>query len=117
MTDKQYSNDDITARIQIRYNNNWYNICPYQITNAVANQLCLIFKFEGILNVSMSLQLDRPSGSSNDTVSLVACPLEFDNLTECLESGVCPTDKVLGIKCRSLGEFNTEKYVYNITWY
>ena len=106
LTDKQYTNDDVSARIQIRYGNSWYNICPYQITNAFANQLCRRFNFENSPQVSMSLEYDRPVGSSNDTLSLVGCPLEFVNLTQCIESVICPTNKVLGIKCRSLGEFS-----------
>ena len=106
LRDIEYSNNDIIARIQIRYDNSWYNLCPFQVSNAFANQLCLRFNYEDVLNVSMAVELDRPTEGSNETVSLVGCSVDYVNLTECLESIDCPTDKVLGIKCRSLGEFS-----------
>ena len=49
--------------------------------------------------------MNRTVDSSPDSLSILSCPLDFENLTECLQSVNCSTDKVLGIRCSSFGEF------------
>lgn len=105
LTNITYSDDNLFARVRLNRGDDWYDLCPTNISDEFANQLCVHFNLEDSLNVSKSLVLEAPPDSAG-VITLLSCPFEFDNYTECMSGESCPTDKVLGLRCRSLGMLN-----------
>ena len=102
LTDITYSDDNLFARVQLFRDNEWYDLCPTNVTVGFANQLCVHFNLEDTILVSKPLVLDAPTNSVG-TINLLSCPFEFDNYTQCMPGGSCTTDKVLGLQCLSFG--------------